>query len=525
MKFRRVVPSLMAVAALGAAACAPMVDPGPPPPPGPLTPDLLGRYTTGLGNTSGETVAFGGGKMYVTNTAGGGSVDVVSIADPALPVRTLRISTAAFGLPNSVAVKGNRMAVAVEAPVKTNPGKVLVFDLDGFLLATATVGALPDMVTFAPDGTKLLVSNEAEPNSNYSIDPEGSVSVVDITSAPTLNPLPVTTIGFTDFNVGGPRAAEIVPGIRIFGPGATVAKDLEPEYIAVDPSGATAWVTLQENNAMAKIDLGTNTVISISPLGLKDHSLADNAFDPSDQDGIDIDNWPVNGMYQPDSVAVVMTNGVPYLITANEGDARDYSPTFNEEIRVGAGSYVLDPTVFPNAASLKNNLNLGRLTVSKASGDTDGDGDFDRIDVYGARSFTVWDQNSAKVYDSGDDIEQLVAMTRPTRFNVSSDNNTLDNRSDNKGPEPEGVATGIVDGRTYAFVGLERDGGILVVDVSDPFAPVIESLISSRDYTVAAAPDSGPEVLTFVPASESPTNRPLLLTAFEISGTVTITEL
>ena len=515
---RRTGVAVAALAVLGAAACVPE----PPPPPGPVIPAFSGRYTTGLGNTSGETVAYGDGKMYVTNTAGGGSVDVVSLADPTNPSFVTRISMAPYGLPNSVAFKGGLVVVAAEAATKTDPGKVVVFDAAGAFLAEATVGALPDMVTITPDGTKALVANEAEPNTAYTVDPEGSVSVVDLTTAAAGGPLTVQTIGFADFNVGGPRASDLPAGVRIYGPGASVAQDLEPEYIAVDPAGATAWVTLQENNAIAKLDLATNTVTSIAALGLKDHSLAGNGLDPWDQDlAANIGTWPVKGMYQPDAIAVVVKDGTPYLVSANEGDARDYNPGLQEEIRVGAAGYVLDPTAFPNAATLKQNANLGRLTVTKKGGDTDGDGDYDEIHVLGARSFSVWDQDGGLVYDSGDQLEQTIKADRPLTFNVSNDGNTVDNRSDNKGPEPEGVAVGEIDGRPYAFIGLERDGGVAVVNMADPTAPVLERIVSTRDYALPAAPDSGPEVLTFVPAG-AVSDRPVLLVANEVSGTVAV---
>jgi len=525
---------LAAAAVAVAAACAPDM-PAPTTtttttvaPPAPVDPTFLGRYTTGLGDTSGETVAFGGGKIFVTNTAGGGSVDVVSIADPAAPALVQRVSTAAYGLPNSVAVSNGLVAVAVEATVKTDPGKVVFFDTDGTYLSDVTVGALPDMLTFTADGNRVLVANEAEPNAAYTIDPEGSVSVLDVAAVRTGGAASATTIGFADFNVGGTRAAELPAGVRIYGPGSSVAQDLEPEYIAVHPDGATAWVTLQEANAMAKIDLGSLTVTSITDLGRRDESLSGNGFDASDQDSIqgNIANWPVASMYQPDAVAVVVRSGVPYLVTANEGDSRDWNPGLREEVRVGASAYVLDPTVFPNAATLKTSANLGRLTVTKSTGDTDGDGDFDRIDLFGSRSFSVWNGNTgAQVFDSGDDLEQLVKSTYPSNFNASNDSTAGDNRSDNKGPEPEGATVIEVDGRPVAFIGLERQGGVVAYDVSDPAAPVFNDYVNERDFTQAAAPDAGPEVLASVPASANSSGRPLLLVANEISGTVSIFQL
>lgn len=526
---RRSLSVALATTALaGAVACAPM---GPTEPPAPVQPELVGRYTTGLGNTSGETVAHGDGKLFVTNTAGGGSVDVVDLTDPAAPNLLTRISTAP-ALPNSVAVNDGLVAVAVEAPVKTDPGKVLFFDTDGNPLGDATVGSLPDMLAFTADGDRVLVANEGEPNSYNqldSVDPEGSVSVVDVAAVRAGGAATVTTIGFTDFNVGGPRAAELPAGVRVFGPNATVAQDLEPEYIAVHPDGEQAWVTLQEANAVARLDLVNDRVTWIRDLGRRDESLAGNGLDASDRDGAgtaplagNIQTWPVASMYQPDALSLFIVDGSPYLVSANEGDARDYTG-FSEEARVGAGSYVLDPTVFADPTLKSSDDKLSRLTVSTATGDTDGDGDVDRIDLFGSRSFSIWKGTDlTQVHDSGRELEERTFAAFPANFNASNDGNAVDNRSDNKGPEPEGATVVNVDGRPVAFIGLERIGGVMAYDVSDPEAPVFNAYVNDRDFTQAAAPDAGPEVLSSVPAWENPTGRPLLLVAHEVTGTVAI---
>ncbi len=516
------------VALAGAVACVPM---GPGEPPEPVQPELIGRYTTGLGNTSGETVAHGDGKLFVTNTAGGGSIDVVDLSDPASPSLITRIPTAP-ALPNSVAVSNGLVAVAVEASTKTDPGQVLFFDTDGNPLGDVTVGSLPDMLTFTADGNRVLVANEGEPNSYGqpdSVDPEGSVSVVDVSAVRSGGAATATTIGFTDFNVGGPRAAELPAGVRVFGPGATVAQDLEPEYIAVHPDGTRAWVTLQEANAIAALDLVNMRVSRIADLGRRDESLPVNGLDASDRDGAgtaplagNIQNWPVAAMYQPDALSLFIVDGKPYLVSANEGDARDYTG-FAEESRVGAGGYVLDPTVFTDGTLKTSDDKLSRLTVTNATGDTDGDGDFDRIDVFGSRSFSIWKGSDlTQVYDSGRELEERTFAAFPANFNASNDGNAVDNRSDNKGPEPEGATVVRVDGRPVAFIGLERIGGVMAYDVSDPEAPVFNAYVNDRDFSQPAAPDAGPEVLASVPAWENPTGRPLLLVAHEVTGTVAI---
>lgn len=430
--------------------------------------------------------------------------------------------------PNSVAAKNGVIAVAYElkdaAGAHAN-GRVSFFNAaDGSFLNSLEVGALPDMLTFTPDGSRLLVANEGEPNSYNqanSVDPEGSVNIIDLSAG--VAAATVQTAGFGAFNsqMDALRAA----GVRLFGPNTTVAQDLEPEYISITPDGTTALVTLQENNAIARVDIATATVTSITALGTKDFNLAGQGIDASDRDGsggstaLNIANWRVQGLYQPDAITNFTVGGQTYFITANEGDARDYTG-FNEEARVKDGSYVLDSTAYPDAAALKLDANLGRLTVTDApgaSGDTDNDGDIDVITAFGARSFTIWSSDGARVFDSGDMLERITAAQAPTLFNSDGTAATFDSRSDNKGPEPESVITGEVGGRIYAFVGLERVGDIVVFDVTNPAAPTFLQYINTPE-------DIAPEGLIFVSAAGSPTGKPLLITANEASNTVAVFE-
>jgi uncharacterized protein len=452
----------------------------------------------------------------VSNTGG------LTLASPLALGFTPPAGTAA--LPNSVATKNGIVAVAYAIQnTSTNAqqaGRVSFYNAaDGAFLNSVEVGFLPDMLTFTPDGTKVLVANEGEPNSYgqaNSFDPEGSVSIINIAGG--VANATVQNAGFTSFNsqIASLKAA----GVRITGPGSTVAQDLEPEYIAVAPDGLTARITLQENNAIATLDIATATITNIKSLGVKNHSLPGNGLDASDQDTanrINIQNWPIFGLYQPDAIASYSVNGQTYYITANEGDSRAYTG-FNEEIRVGATGYVLDPTVFPNAATLKQNVNLGRLQLTNATGDTDGDGDIDRIEAFGARSFSIWNSGGSLVFDSGDQFEQITAAKTPTLFNSDGTAASFDTRSDNKGPEPEGVVVGVINNRTYAFIGLERTGDVMVYDVSNPIAPTFIQYINTPE-------DQGTEGLTFVSTADSPTGKPLLITSSEVSRTNTVFEI
>ncbi len=484
----------------------------------------IGGYTSGLASGSVEIVAYDPAtRRAFTVNGGNNSFDIVDLANPAAPSLIQRVSTAAIGSPNSVAVAGGIVAVAIQNATAQNPGAVAFYSTNGALLGQVTVGALPDMVTFSPNGRYALTANEGEPNSAYTTDPEGSVSIIDLQNG--VAGAVVTTARFVDFNVGGPRNGEVPAALRIFGPGASVAQDLEPEYVAVTPDSRTAFVSLQENNGLAVIDIASARVTRLLALGFKNHNAAGAALDPSDRDSptntgaISIRNFPVFGMYQPDSIAVAISGGEPIVFTANEGDARDYT-AFSEEVRVGASGYVLDPVAFPNAATLKQNNNLGRLTVTNRLGNTDADPDFEAIYAFGARSFSAFNGNTgALVFDSGDTFEQATATVAPTIFNSEGAAATFDGRSDNKGPEPEALAVGDVGGRRYAIIGMERIGGAFVYDVTNPAAP------TNLGYSLAQGGDLAPEGIAYVAPGQSGNNRALALIAHEVSGTLGVYEI
>lgn len=478
-------------------------------------------------------------KVFSTN-ASQNSLGVLDISNPAAPVAQTAISLAAYGAgPNSVAVKNGIVAVAVEASPKSAPGKVVFFDTAGNYLNEVTVGALPDMLTFTPDGSKIVVCNEGEPVS-YLVaggDAEGSVSIIDISGG--VANATVATASFTSFN--GQEAALRAQGIRIFGPNATAAQDFEPEYATISPDGATAYVGLQENNALAVIDIATATVTSLIPSGYKNHNLPGNELDASDRDTpgssnnglINIRNWPVFGVYMPDAISNFTIGGETYLIMANEGDTRADWPGLNEEVRVG--SMTLDAAAFAaqgyadvgtGAAGLRNNDNLGRLTALNTLGNTDGDAEFEQIYIPGGRSFSIRRLDGSLVYDSGDDFEQITAAAYPANFNANNDTNDFDSRSDNKGPEPEAITVATLGERTYAFIGLERIGGVMVYDITNPVSPTFVQYLNNRNFGVAAndvaVGDLGVEDLKFISAADSPSGTPLIVAANELSGTITL---
>ena len=389
------------------------------------------------------------------------------------------------------------------------------------------MGALPDMLTFTPNGRFVLTANEGQPLGDYSFDPEGSVSIIDMTGgAASLTDADVTTADFRAFN-----NVTLDPSIRIFGPGATVAQDLEPEYLTVSHDSATAWVTLQENNALAVIDLKEGRVTSLVGLGFKDHNVAGFGLDGGRDDGaIRIQPWKVRGMYLPDGIASFRHQSETYLVTANEGDVREY-PGIN-----AAGTEVveiediaLDSTAFPAAvaATLKSRPNgIGRLKV---------------IGVR-RRHRRRWRLRRAVLVRRAFVLDLVVRRSPgvrqrrfpradhrrrvPEQLQRQQHRNTRDDRSDDKGPEPEGVTVAKLFGRPYVFVMLERIGGIAVFEVTNPAAPLFVQDVNTRNFSAAtntaAAGDLGPEAARVVPAEVSPTGAPLLLVSNEVSGSLRV---
>lgn len=406
------------------------------------------------------------------------------------------------GVPNSVAVNNGILAVALPNVIKTDNGVVVLIDKNSTILKTITVGALPDMLIYTPDGKNIVVANEGEPNDDYTIDPEGSISIIDMSNG--ASNATVRNAGFTGVSID--------PAVRIFGQintmngiiPSTPAQDLEPEYIAISTDSKKAYVSCQENNALAIVDLTSGVITTVKSLGFKNHGLSENSLDASDRDGVNGQSVSYNnvlGMYQPDAIAIANIGGVDYIVSANEGDSRDY-PGFSEEARVK--DLVLDPTAFPDWVNLRKDENLGRLKTTTTLGDIDGDGDYDKIYAYGARSFAIWDTTGTLVYDSKNEIETILATQ--ANYNYPSD------RDDDKGAEPESVAIAKLENKTFAFIGLERAKGVMVFDISNPKAPIFVQYYNKDEI------DKSPEGLVFIPAGKSGDGQSYLISTNEANG-------
>lgn len=435
-------------------------------------------------------------KLFVVTNAGSSTrIDVINLSNPAAPVVTGYIDISPFGGGvNSVSVFEGRLAAAVQASPKTNPGKVVVFKTsDHSVVKEITVGALPDMITYTYDGKYILTADEGEPSDDYLADPVGTVSIISVKDN-----YAVTKLDFSGF--ASQEAALKAKGLRVFGPNASFAQDIEPEYLTVSSDSKTAWVTMQENNGIAKIDIRSKTITNIFPLGFKDYNTF--AIDPSDRDTA-IGRFvqvPVKGMYQPDAIAVYEKWGKPYLFTANEGDVREWA-AFAENKRVKDLS--LDASGFPDA-TLKQDNKIGRLNVTSTLGNTDSDPAYEALYSFGARSFSVWNGfNGQLVFDSKNDLEKQAVTAG--KYD--------DGRSDDKGVEPEAITLGYMGRRVIAFVGMERADLISIYDVTDPQEPVFIKSLPTGD---------APEGLLFIPAKYSPNNKSLLVVSSEGDGTVKV---
>ncbi|OKY27325.1 choice-of-anchor I family protein [Thalassotalea sp. PP2-459] len=511
--------------------------------------------------------------IYAINSSGNtATVDILSLsdADPAAlstnaegvitntnmnTITQIDLSVHTPGDANSISISNdlNVLAVALAASQTGDKGHIALYDISAAtptFMKNIEVGFLPDMVTFTPDSSKLIVANEGEPSSDYTIDPEGSISLIAINNGVISDT--ATNITFTEYN--DKKSDLMAQGMMFPNPSGrvikgqtintTVAMDLEPEYIAVSDDIKFAYITLQENNGIAIVNLETNTLVDIKGLGFKDWSNF--VIDASDKDdGINLKKYKnLYGMYQPDTIATYTWKDVNFIVTANEGDGREYffeSASETTCLAEGGIDYdeddgclayldesrvedlLLDPIAF--SAINNDDYDLGRLKVSIEKGDIDNDGDYDALYTYGARSFSIWDANGNLVFDSGDDIVRITSAVHGEAFNNDEDTNEGDTRSDAKGAEPEALTIGHINGRTLAFVGLERMSGIMIYDITNPFNVTFVDYLYNRGLIEDAdiTGDLAPEGMTFIPATDNA--EAMLVVGHEISGSVSVWQL
>ena len=431
-------------------------------------------------------------------------------------IRSLvRTDNFTYGDMTSVSPDGGTLAAAIQAEDYTAGGIVAVFTCgaDGSLTLSSTVpvGVQPDMVTFTPDGRHILTADEGEPRLGYSdpnaVDPKGSVTVIEAAT------LAAKTVDFTAFDSADARQTLVAEGI-VLKKDTLPSVDLEPEYIACDND--TAYITCQEANAIAVLDIARGEFTGVYSVGFEVYSKVpidlgnnDKTYAPHTYDDL-------KGIRMPDAVSLYRVNGTTYLITANEGDSRTWPVGLETDVNEAKGKK--SPT-----GKIKTSNKVTWFDASQYDGLESG------VDyLFGGRSFSVLrvtENGLEEVYDSGSAFEAITAKHFPDNFNCSNDNIVLEDRSGKKGPEPEGTAVGTVNGRTYAFIALERVGGVMIYDVTDPAKATFVNYINSREFAADIQGDVSPEGLCFVPAAASRTGKPLLLAACEVSGTLAVYEL
>lgn len=468
-------------------------------------------------------------QLYSLGTNGhltaGLSVDLASVFGGATNISSV----------SSVLADARGFGVASIIPTATgsnNLGRVAFFSLtDGSLLKTLDVGYHPDSISITPDGSKLLVANEGEfvsTAADSSFARPGSISVVNlagVTGVSGISALAASDVATYDFSAANLADNVTLDGIRNHRLDTAAVKtpnaaDLEPEYIAA--TDAKAYVTLQENNATAVFDFSTGKFEAIRSLG-----AITNTIDASDQDGVAAVNDTIRGLPMPDTTVKFSRGTNVFLVTANEGDARPDDGDIMRVSQEGSGSRPAIDSAAKTALDAQYGGNfkatnaLGRLNILRDQGDTDADGDIDVITMMGTRSFSIWNaETGALAFDSGSMIEEYVRLNDPSSFNINSGLTTeFDKRSDDKGPEPEALAFGSINSRDFVFLGAERQNGIFQFDVTD----LADVFISGYFNPVTATTDAGgsfisPESMIFLPSSDNPTGKNLLVVGFEGTG-------
>ena len=453
------------------------------------------------------------GYAYVVNGQSG-KLDIAKVKNGKLElyksvdVKTIleaKLENFAYGDMTSVSVDdiNGRIAVAIQEEAYNKNGKLVVLDYEGNYITSYEAGVQPDMITFADNGNLILSANEGEPREGYkddmSNDPKGSVTIVD-TKTNT-----VTHAGFDNFTAEELLQNQVLLG-KVKNKTISPSTDLEPEYISVSPAQDKAYITLQEANAIAELDLHTKTITKVKGLGLKDLSKEENAIDLQEDGQYGPKTYDALAAYMPDAISSYEYNGKTYLVIANEGDAREWGDDYCNEVRIKKKD---------NLKDVYKDIEDARILDSDVTAGIPSD----KPVLFGGRSFAILDaENMSIVYDSNNDFEENTARFLPEQFNVSNDKIELENRTMKKGPEPESVTTAQIGKEMYAFIGIERTGGVMVYNVTNPKEAKFVNYMNSRDFSTDLGEDNSPEGLTIIPAKDSDTKKPILLAACAVSG-------
>ncbi|XP_046549457.1 mesenchyme-specific cell surface glycoprotein-like [Haliotis rubra] len=447
---------------------------------------------------------------------------------------------------------GGYIFTALDNRTERANGKMIVFRYNPATkqineVLQVQVGAIPDMVKPTRDCSKIIVAVEGEAYEyppNHIIDPPGLVVIVNFPSGVGGNTI-ISTLNFERFNERVPFLEQ--SGVRhVYRENNNpFSNDVEPEYVAINADDTKAYIMLQENNAVATVDLETETISEVYGLGYKNWTSL--KLDPSDRDGgANMNSYTVYGMYQPDSFVHFQFKGGNYLVMANEGDAKVYeygAYQWSEEER---GSKVAPQDLynidFTTQQQLSDNSKLGRLKFGVSPSERDSQGFLKAMFTYGGRGWSIRRaEDMSLIYDSGNDVADRTLQQQFDLFNCELDDendrpyNSFDMRSDNKGAETEDVTVGEIDGYTLFFVANERPGTIMTYSVKDDLShPKFQHIYSGIPETWGRTwqqmyddwdlTEIDCEDNKFVPASESPTGKPILFAGGSVSGTVSILE-
>ena len=471
--------------------------------------------------TTAEISAFMPEKKVLFVVGGENVMEIVDMADPTNPQKLNEIKLP--GGASSVTVHGDLVAVSLLNNPEWKKGHVQVMRYGKKLevLGLHELCYMPDMITFTPDGKNLLVACEGSPDETFSEDPEGGIGVLSVSSkaAKAWAKPQKTVVGFKGLD----SLALMAAGVRKTGVKSFV-QSLEPEYITVAADSKTAWISLQENNALVKFDIAKKKIVNVFPLGYVDHSKPGFGLDIKKNKQIEIRNYPLRGLRQPDGISAFSVNGKSFVLTANEGaPVNDYKAwTDVTTAMVLMQQNVLDADAFTTGLlnDLKN-ISVSNLERCDVAPNKTENGKCPYMYSFGSRSISIFDGESGHLmWDSGDMLERTIAKVAPEYFNWNSKKGKvkMDARSEDKGCEPENVTTGFVGEKRYAFAGLERTSGVAVFDISGVENGSTPNII---DYYLDPK-DRGPEGILFIPAEKSPNGEPLLVVGYEYSKTLAV---
>lgn len=517
-----------------------------------LNVNLLATISSGSGEMGAEIPAYHAAskRIFATNGATN-QIDIYDIANPSAPKKLKSVSLTAYGnnltsvaagLNSIVAVVGTNPTFGADGTPVVAEGKAVVMDRNGKVISSVSVrGFQPDAVTFTPNGLTAIVAIEAEPicatdnpatTSNEStdytkaIDGEGGVAIINLANPKSPR---VKLANFNAFSVSDARSAGLVINKIV----NNVAKDVEPEYVTA-VSDTKAFVTLQEANGIAELNLASGAVTKIYGAAVIDRSVVET--DLSDKDkNTELITYPgVKSNSQPDAIASFQIGRDSYFATAGEGDSREWT-CLTDDLR--AGKLTVDSVNFANWAAQKVDAILGRAKVDPNAGDIDMDGDIDVVTTRGSRSMSIF-KNGTLLWDSGSLLEKTMiekfgfANINGSHVLNATDKTVLDyigqDRSDDKGPEPEGVAVGMIGKLRVAVLGMERTSSLAFFDITNPAKPTLLSWQQMQPLTSTSLNASSawsPEGVIFVPAEKSPNKKALVITSYEMSGSLTIHQL